>query len=241
MIGDRLKFPSCFEDWDARHGCFVGAAIIGGIGSAFGASQAADAQTHAADKATATQWKMFNKASEYLKPFIQGGTDTMGVLKNFIDPNQGLMSTITKLVSPGADMNSTLEALPGYQFTRDQGLKSVGNALAARGLAGPGGSLARASADYTTGLAQNTWQNLLNGLLSSYQTGSTALQNLVNTGAGAASSLAGNATATGSQIAQNTIGAGNAQASMWNTIGGIGNNVGNAMMMNKLYGLYGGT
>jgi hypothetical protein len=49
------------------------------------------------------------------------------------------------------------------------GQKAVNNSLAARGLAGPGGALARGSADYATGLASNTWQSVVNSLLGTYQ------------------------------------------------------------------------
>jgi hypothetical protein len=52
-----------------------------------------------------------------------------------------------------------LEATPGYQFTRNQGLKAVQNSAAARGL-GSSGMAQRGAAEYATGLADQTWQNV---------------------------------------------------------------------------------
>jgi hypothetical protein len=56
-----------------------------------------------------------------------------------------------------------LEATPGYQFTLQQGLKAVQNSAAARGL-GSSGMAQRGAAEYTTGLADTTWQNVYNQL-----------------------------------------------------------------------------
>ncbi len=59
---------------------------------------------------------------------------------------------------------AALEATPGYKFTRDQGLKSVQNSAAARGL-GTSGAALKGAASYATGLADSTYQtNLLNPL-----------------------------------------------------------------------------
>lgn len=54
-----------------------------------------------------------------------------------------------------------LEQTPGYQFTRDQGLKSVQSAAAARGL-GISGAALKGAAEYTTGLANKTYQDQFN-------------------------------------------------------------------------------
>lgn len=50
---------------------------------------------------------------------------------------------------------AALEATPGYQFTRDQGLKSVQNSAAARGL-GVSGAALKGAARFATGLADQT-------------------------------------------------------------------------------------
>jgi hypothetical protein len=239
------------QEFEPRTDCHVGAAILGagalGAGaSIFGANKAANAQTAAANAAINAQQQMFNTSKQELQPFIDSGKATLPELQAFLntsDPNSPLASLL-KLTTPGADMTATLEQTPGFQFANTYGQKAVGNALAARGLAGPGGALAKGSANYAEGLAQTTWQNVVNALTNSVTTGANTLQNLTNTGAGAASSLAGNATTTGQGISSSLIGAGNAQAGAAtagaNAIGGLGQSASSAVLLNQLLGGGGG-
>lgn len=66
-----------------------------------------------------------------------------------------------------------LEATPGYQFTKNQGLKAVQNSAAARGL-GSSGMAQRGAAEYVTGLADSTWQNVYAQLATERQARYTA-------------------------------------------------------------------
>ena len=149
----------------------------------------------------------YDQSKEELQPFITGG--------------QGAYSTLNDLLGVGASgnanaMQSALENIPGYQFTRDQGLKTVQSGYAARGLADSGGAL-KGSANFATGLANSTFGTYAN-----------ALQNSATTGANAASALAGYGTSTGQSIGQNIIGAGNAQAAGYNAAGqAVANAAGN--------------
>lgn len=237
-------------DWRYEHDaylCSVAVAIIGAGAlsagaSMFGASKAADAQESAANNATQAQMEMFNTARGELQPFIDAGSGEISQLRDFINPSNSSspLSTLLKLTTPGADMTSTLEQTPGFQFANTYGQKAVRNALAARGLNGPGGALAKASSQYAEGLAQNTWQSVVNNLLGTFNAGVTPMQNLVNTGAGAAGTLTGAATQTGGQVGSNIIGAGNAAAGAdiagANAVGSLGNSVTNAVLLNKLLG-----
>lgn len=166
----------------------AGTSMISGNKQASAARSAADAQTRAAAQADATQREFFNTTKEALNPYIQGG--------------YGAYNTLNDLLGVGGagKMQATLENLPGYQFTLNQGLKSIQNSAAAKGL-GTSGSALKGAATYATGLANQGW--------GSY---ADRLQNSANTGAGAASALGGYSTAAGTQIGQNQIGAGNAQA-----------------------------
>jgi hypothetical protein len=56
-----------------------------------------------------------------------------------------------------------LEATPGYKFTLQQGLESVQNSAAARGLGSSGAAL-KGAATYVTGLADQTYQNNFNDM-----------------------------------------------------------------------------
>lgn len=170
--------------------------MIGGVATAVSSSNAARAQTSAANTANQTQRDFYNQTRADLLPYSQGG--------------QGAYSTLNNLLGVGGNsstMQSTLEGLPGYQFTRDQGLKSVQNSAAARGLGVSGGAL-KAAGTYATGLANSTYGNYVNQLQAS-----------ANLGENAAAQTGTFATQTGQGVASNTIGAGNAQAAAANAQG----------------------
>lgn len=186
----------------------IGSAVIGTVGMAVSSSNAAGAQTRAANQANQTQKDMFAQTRADLAPYNQGG--------------QAAYKTLNDLLGVGGNsetMKNTLESLPGYQFTRDQGLKATQSGYAARGLADSGGAL-KGAANYSNGLAQSNFGNYVG-----------YLQNSANTGAGAAAQTGAFATQTGHDIASNTIGAGNAQAAAANAtgnalVGGVNNALG---------------
>lgn len=245
-----------FQEYDPREKafCSIGAAIIGGvagIGSAVigssAAQSAAEQQAAMGNNAINAQRQMFDISQGQLQPFIDAGKGALPSLTAFTDPNNASspLAALMRLAQPGPDQNATLAQTPGYQFSLDQGLRTVDSGLAARGLAGPGGALARGGANYAEGLAGTQWQNILQGLLSSYQTGAGTLQNVAGLGGNAAQGLAGAAGQTGQGIASNMVGIGNAQAAgtlgSANAIsGGIntaGNAFSNAMTLNTLRSL----
>ncbi len=171
-------------------GSTVASSAIGGIAQSSASSHAASAQRAAAANSIAAQQQMFNTANNNLQPYIQTGDLANSKVAQLEGLNGGNPSTI----------QSTLESLPGYQFQNYQGLKSVQNSATERGLGLSGASL-KGAADYSTGLANQYYNNLLTGI-----------QGTVNTGAGAAESLAGNATQTGANIGNTITDAGQATA-----------------------------
>lgn len=270
-----MKFPLDFEDFNP--GCTVAAAILGagaiGAGaSIWGANKAADAQTNAANASIANQQQTRTMNQNLLQPFInagQGGisglqdwlnpsSSTGGLfgLKNWLDPSGGAsgsnpLSALIKLTTPGANMTETLSQTPGYQFAEDKGLRAVNNQLAARGLGGSPGAVSKGAGDYVTGLANNTWQSVVNalqgvftsgagGMQNLFTSGAGALQNLVNTGVNAGGAVAGSNTAAGNNISSNLIGIGNAQGgaatATGQAIGGLGNSVSTAAILRQLLG-----
>jgi hypothetical protein len=108
--------------------------------------------------------------------------------------------------APSADANaqiqSFLENLPGYQFTKSQGTQAVESALAARGLGGLSGSLGKGLARFVTGLADSTYQQQLDNYYRA-----------VGMGQSAANQTGAFATQTGSNVGSNIVGAGTALAS----------------------------
>jgi len=180
-------------------GAVLGAAAIGAVGSVVASGQ----QAGAANKATNTQLGIYQQNQAELNPYVQGGL--------------GAYNTLNSLLGVGGNsstMQSTLEGLPGYQFTLGQGLKSVQNSAAARGLGSSGAAL-KGAANYSTGLANSTW--------GSY---AGALQNSANTGYGAGAAIAGVGANTGASVANSQMAAGNAGAA---GILGASNSIGSAL------------
>lgn len=142
--------------------------ISGGLGllsAGMGASAAEDAgalQAQAAREAAAATQARWAQTRQDLLPFITSGFDASQVLRGLTGTNSGgnpLTAPLTRAYT-GADLENT----PGYQFTRDQGLKSLYNGYAARGLGNSSAAL-KGAARYTTGLAQSTFnQQLQNDL-----------------------------------------------------------------------------
>jgi len=141
--------------------------IISGIGSYIGSNQAA----HASQKAAANEMQMYGTTRSDLAPYnwtgqnalaqasnIAGGTDPTAIGPDYVSMAGGML--------PGGPMTqANLEATPGYQFTLGQGLKAVRSAAAARGLGMSGASL-KGAANYATGLADQTFQQQFQNLLT---------------------------------------------------------------------------
>ncbi len=180
----------------------LGSAVIGGAASAIGSASAAGAQESAANAAAQTQRDIYASNKGMLQPWNDAGFKAYGTLNDLLGVGGN-----------SATMQSTLEGLPGYQFTRDQGLKSVQNGAAARGLGSSGAAL-KGAATYATGLANSTF--------GSY---ADRIANSAGMGLNAADALAGVGTTAGSGIANSQIQGGNAAAAGYN---GIASSIGNA-------------
>lgn len=190
----------------------LGSSILGAGASIFGSSSAANAQSQAAANATAAQLSMFNTAKRLAQPFIDFGTTAL--------------SPLSKLITPGPDQTAALEQTPGYNFALTQGEKGITNQATMTGLSG---NALRAGGTFASGLASQTWSDVVSKLMAA-----------AGLGQGAAVGVGGQAVSTGGQIGSNIIGGGNARAAAdiatGNAIGGIGNNVSNAMVLNALTG-----
>lgn len=212
----------------------VGAAVVGVGSTAVGSSKAAKAQTNAANQANATQQHMYDQTRSDLMPFQTAGQDAT---------NQ-LMARMGEFTSPMSMTQAQLEATPGYQFNMTQGLKSVNNAMGARGLLNSGAVMKGASG-YATGLADSTYTNQFNMDQTLKQSNYNRLYGVAQMGENAAAQTGSYGTQTAAQIGQNTIGAGNAQAASYmataNGITNAANSIPNAMLTNQLISKMGGT
>jgi hypothetical protein len=139
-------------------GATIGSGLLSAGSGLLGAGKASSAAKDAANK----QLQMYMQTRADLSPFTQAGA---GVL-----PSLSALST-SGLTGGGPDYlaqaagerplqmtQAELEQTPGYLFTRDQGLKAVQSAAAARGLGVSGASL-KGAATYATGLANTTYKD----------------------------------------------------------------------------------
>lgn len=147
--------------------------ITGGLGAAGSlasgligsnaAKQAAKVQAAAATKAADQQAAQFEESKALLQPYTDAGTAGLEGVKNLLG-----------LGSEGAEgIQSYLESLPGYQFTKEQGLQAVQNSYAAKGL-GISGAALKGASEYVTGLADSTYQQQLQNFLGLTQLGEGA-------------------------------------------------------------------
>lgn len=144
---------------------------------------------------------MFNKMQGNLQPYMDEGTNA----------NTLLNAQLPGLTAP-INMNETaLQQTPGYQFNLTQGLKSVQNSAAARGL-GVSGAALKGAAGYATGLADSTYQNQFNNAQTNRTTAYNMLSGQQSLGENAAAGVGNAGITTGQGIASNQIGAGNAAA-----------------------------
>jgi hypothetical protein len=213
----------------------AGAAIVGGVASSTISSSAsksaANTQAQAAEDAAHLQNDQFNQTQANLAPFMQLGSNNINALQSALNNpifNQQF----------GAPTEAQAQATPGYQFTLNQGLKSVQNSAAARGLGSSGAALKGASS-YATGLADSTYNDVFNRALSTFNTnygnassnvnrlagivgsGQNAASGLGALGAQTAGNIANTLTSGANASAAGTIGSANAIS---NGLNGIGSN-----------------
>lgn len=169
----------------------VAAAGIGAVGSIVGGHEAASG----AQAGAQVQQHMFDSVRGDLLPFTQGG--------------QGDFAAYNKLItgSPEEQM-AQLQGLPGYQFVKQQGLKSVQNSATARGL-GVSGASYKGAATYATGLADATFGEQANRLLSGATLGENAGAQTGSTAGALGPGIASSLTSAGAARAAGIVGAGN--------------------------------
>lgn len=194
---------------------------VAGIGSSLIAS---GQQQSAADQASQTQLQMFNAEQQDLAPYMQTGVAANSALNSLT--GLGTANPLTSpLLSPISVSEQTLQTTPGYQFNLQQGLKSVQNSAAARGL-GVSGAALKGADTYATGLADSTYQNQFNNaqtnqtnqfnrLLGLTQLGQTSAAGVGSAGITTGQGVASSQLSGGQAAAAGTLGAGNALSSAY--------------------------
>lgn len=215
----------------------AGSAVAGVAGSAISSSaskSAADTQADAANNAAALQEQQWQQTQANLKPYMQLGTSSISPLLTAMGYNV-TQNADGSYSFNGTDSNNILQqqftapteaqaqATPGYQFTLDQGLKSVQNSAAARGL-GTSGAALKGASTYATGLADSTYNDVFNRALQTFNTNYSSAANNVNRLSGLVSSGQNAAATNGSLGAATASNVGNtltsgANASAAGTVG----------------------
>lgn len=245
LIFEPPEFNKFTQAWVAT--AIIGSAAVGAAATAYSASQASSAQQSAAASAAATSAAAqkqaqtnFDTTRSDLQPYRDLGATA----------SQDLTQQLPFLTSPITMDEATLQNTPGYQFNLTQGLKSVQNSAAARGL-GTSGAALKGAATFATGLADSTYQNQFNNENTNRTNAYNRLSGLVNTGenAGAQTGVIGQqAASTGvaaaGQQASAIISGGNAAAAGINQTAagliGATNNIGSYYAYKGLYGSGGG-
>jgi hypothetical protein len=204
----------------------VAAAVVaaGAAASIAGSAMASDSQTSANKKAIGIQENYYGKAQDDLSPYMDLGKQGANALG----------SRLEDLTKPVTMDEATLQQTPGYQWNLNQGLKSVQNSAAARGL-GTSGAALKGAATFASGLADSTYQNQFTNAVTNQTNSFNRLMGVTQLGQTSAGQLAGLGVRTGEGEAGTQVGIGNAQAAGWNSgAAGVGGAAYNYPMMKNL-------
>ena len=171
----------------------LGAALIGGGVSLYGANKAANAQTNAANNALAFQQGVYNDNKGNLAPWIESGRGANNLLSSFYGLNGD--------PALGNNALARFAESPDYKFAFSEGMRGLENSAAARGGLLSGNAM-RGITEFGQGLASNNLGNYL-----------TRISGISNQGLTAANALAGNGATMGSQIGGSFGNLGKAEAS----------------------------
>lgn len=223
----------------AAIGVSAAAGLAGSAMSSSASRDAARTQSDSAKYSADLQDAQWQQTQQNLKPYLDFGSGAINPLQRAmgydanwnLDPNNILNQTFS---APSA---SEAARTPGYQFTLDQGLKSVQNSAAARGL-GTSGAAMKGAAQYATGLADSTYNDVFNRALQTFNTNYGSAANRVNRlntvvgngqnaaatngslGANAMSSIGDTLMSGANAAAAGRVGSANALASGLNNVGG---------------------
>lgn len=202
-----------------------GAAAVGsGVLQAGAAKSAAKTQANAATLAANNQMAQFEQTQANLAPYLDSGKGANAEVENLLG-----------LGGPGgapdpALIESTLENTPGYKFTLNQGLESVQNSFAAKGLGSSGAAL-KGAASFATGLADQTYEERLQDYLTTAGRGQSAAAGQGALGQEAAATAGGFSTSGAAATAAGTVGGANALSA---ALTGLSTNASNGALLSSL-------
>jgi hypothetical protein len=231
----------------------VGGSVIGGAISASGAKSAANTQAQADESAQAAQLQMFNTIQGQEQPFLTAGQGATSALSSLLGITPGGAGGppngyLTQTTGPFSFNPSSVTSSPGYQFAQSQGMQQVANNEAPNvgALSGPA---LKALTSYSTGTAEQYYNDYFNQAQSQYNTNLNSqqtqqsnifarLSGIAGLGQNAASNTGTAGTQLGTGGAQATAAAGAASAGgtvgAANAASGAAQGVGNAAALSSI-------
>lgn len=193
---------------------------IGGIGSIVSGNSLSNAYKQATNKANTTLSDAYANTQNMYSPYVNGGTTAFNTLAKDVNTGTGVSAPFTM---------SNFYSDPGYQFTLNQGSSAVNNSAAAKGGL-LSGNAARSLDNYTTGLANQTYDSAYGRYLSTRQQGYNELSGVANMGLNATNQV-NNANLTTAQGISNNYLNGLSAAANANASGYVGalNSMGGAV------------
>lgn len=207
----------------------AGGAVASGVIGAVGSESAANTQASADNTASSDQMSMFNTINGQEQPFMNAGYGATTGLQQLLGQTSGTSNTgglangyLTQTMSPFSFDPSSITSSPGYQFAQTQGLQQTQNAIAPNvgALSGPA---LQALTNYSTGTAEQYYNNYYDQANTTYNTNLNSLQSQQNNifsrlsgiaglGQNAASNTGTAGTSLGTGAAQSTAASGAASA-----------------------------
>lgn len=139
----------------------IGAGVLAAGATVYASGQAANATTSATNASIQEQKDALAQQAAMSKPYRDLGTNNIQTYQSLLTGGGG--------PDASAKIQSTLESLPGYQFTRDQGIEA-----AKRANPNLSGNQVVAAEQYGSGLADQTYGERLSQLLQPIQLGQAA-------------------------------------------------------------------
>jgi len=126
----------------------------------FGAKKSSDATKSATNAAISEQDKTLQQQAQLSQPYRDLGQSAIPTLQNLLG------------LTTGANPTATLQATPGYQFAKTEGLNAIRNNSTLTG--GIGGNTLEALDKFGTGLADKTYQSSIDNLMRTIGLGQAA-------------------------------------------------------------------
>src|ERR1700679_578204 len=142
-----------------------GAGALAAVGTGSAGSESAGAKKRASNAAVSEQQAALEQQATLSQPYRDLGTNNIPTYQNLLTGVNGPGGPATP-GSPGAAANieQTLQTMPGYQATLDTGVEAAKRSSAASGLNLSGNQVAGVQ-QFGSQLGDQTYQQMLNNLL----------------------------------------------------------------------------